>query len=160
MTPLLHAYAFPHHACLPNKRYNKLFRYTKVRLAKKFTLQSFSYTELEDATLKGWVRKWHFEAVNKEMRVELASNKMLRDQWRKLFWRSEGFKDEIDTVGYSSQKIGFCIEGSQNFLFMNTWTMCLTCRFSFKAAALPGLRVGIGAHFCLKFWNIKNTLPH
>ncbi|XP_020421361.1 G-type lectin S-receptor-like serine/threonine-protein kinase LECRK1 [Prunus persica] len=106
------------------KRYKKLLDHTKVGLAEElFSLQSFSYSKLEDVThgFKDELGRGTFGAVYKG--TLSTSNKVVAvKRLEKVV--EEGvreFKAEITTIGRTHhrnlvQLLGFCIEGSRKLL--------------------------------------------
>ncbi|KAK9949923.1 hypothetical protein M0R45_005432 [Rubus argutus] len=107
-------------------RYQKLLEYTKFGLADQgyFTLQSFSYTELEEATdgFKEELGRGSFGAVYKGT-LSGSGNKIVAvKRLEKVV--EEGvreFKAEVTAIGRTHhrnlvQLLGFCIEGSRKLL--------------------------------------------
>ncbi|XP_004308261.1 PREDICTED: G-type lectin S-receptor-like serine/threonine-protein kinase RLK1-like [Fragaria vesca subsp. vesca] len=104
-------------------RYQKLLQYTNSGLVDQgyFTLQSFSYTELEEATdgFKEELGRGSFGAVYKGT---LSGSTVAVKRLEKVV--EEGvreFKAEITTIGRTHhrnlvQLLGFCIEGSRKLL--------------------------------------------
>ncbi|ONI01888.1 hypothetical protein PRUPE_6G165100 [Prunus persica] len=136
------------------QRYKKLLDHTKVGLAEElFSLQSFSYTELENAThgFKEELGRGTFGAVYKG--TLSTSNKIVAvKRLEKVV--EEGvreFKAEITTIGRTHhrnlvQLLGFCIEGSQKLLVYEYMSSGSLAHLLFNKAATvrPSWRERVG----------------
>ncbi|XP_008244882.1 PREDICTED: G-type lectin S-receptor-like serine/threonine-protein kinase RLK1 [Prunus mume] len=136
------------------KRYKKLLDHTKVGLAEElFSLQSFSYSELEDVThgFKDELGRGTFGAVYKG--TLSTSNKVVAvKRLEKVV--EEGvreFKAEITTIGRTHhrnlvQLLGFCIEGSRKLLVYEYMSNGSLARLLFNKAVpvRPSWRERVG----------------
>ncbi|BFG35213.1 hypothetical protein CerSpe_214870 [Prunus speciosa] len=139
------------------QRYKKLLDHTKVGLAEElFSLQSFSYTELEDAThgFKEELGRGTFGAVYKgtlstsnKMVVVKRLEKVVEEGVREL-------KAEITTIVRTHhrnlvQLLGFCIKGSRKLLVYEYMSNGSLAHLLFNKAATvrPSWRERVGIVF-------------
>lgn len=130
-------------------RYKRLFENANVGLTEDFSLQSFSYDELERATdgFKEELGRGPFGAVYKGTTLS-SSNKTIAVK-RLERGAEEGireFRAEMATIGRTHhrnlvQLLGFCIEGSKRLLVYEFMSNGSLADFLFKASVRhPALR--------------------
>ncbi|GMN49693.1 hypothetical protein TIFTF001_018854 [Ficus carica] len=146
-------------------RYKRLFENVNIGLAQDFSLQSYSYEELERATdgFREELGRGSFGAVYKGT-TSSGDNKKTIAVKRLEKVVEEGireFRAEMTTIGRTHhrnvvQLLGFCIEGSKRLLVYEFMSKGFLADFLFKAKFHPAWKERVRfasdvarGHFCL-----------